>query len=219
MSKVIALWDLPLRLFKWGLAITVLGAILTARDGDMERHAQFGFAAAALVIFRLIWGIVGSDTARFRQFVKGPAAVVRYARTGQWHGLGHNPLGAVSVLAILAVVAFKFATGIFANDDILYDGPWAGQVGKATSDWLTGLHHDATNVLYALLALHVAAVLWHSVKGDGIIAPMIGGTKPVKEADLAEAGEKLRFVPAKKAALPLAAGIVLAGVAMRYWFV
>ncbi|MEL6478963.1 MAG: cytochrome b/b6 domain-containing protein [Pseudomonadota bacterium] len=216
MAVATPIWDLPLRLFKWGFAISVLGAILTARDGDMERHAQFGFAAMALVLFRVIWGVIGSETARFVQFVKGPAAIRAYLGEGAWSGIGHNPLGALSILALLALVAFKFTTGIFANDDIFYDGPWAGWAGKATSDWLTGLHHDATWPLYALIALHLAAVFWHTGKGDNLIGPMIGGMKPLEGA-AAEAGARLAWAPAIWAVPALAAGVLVAGAAMRYW--
>ena len=217
MSKQsLPVWDLPLRLFKWAFVIAVFGAILTAQNGDMDRHAQFGFACMALIVFRVIWGVIGSETARFSQFLKGPGAVRAYLREGRWSGVGHNPLGALSILALLGLVGFKFATGVFANDDIFFDGPWAGWAGKETSDWLTGLHHDATWPLYGLIGLHLAAVFWYTGRGDNLISPMIGGMKPL-EGEAAEAGARLSWAPLWLALPAAAAGVLLAGAMMRYW--
>lgn len=215
---MIRVWDGPLRLFKWGLVIAVTGAVITGRSGDMELHASFGFAAGALVLFRLIWGVVGSETARFTSFVKGPTATLRYLREGVWSGLGHNPLGALSVLALLGVVGFKFATGLFSNDDIFFDGPWAGWIGKATSDMLTGWHDRSTLVLYALVALHLAAVFWHSAKGDDLFGPMVMGEKNVDADDpLASTGARLHWAPVWRAAVAAAVALFFTGIAMRYW--
>ncbi|MBY8977460.1 cytochrome b/b6 domain-containing protein [Rhodobacteraceae bacterium NNCM2] len=210
MTETIRVWDPALRLFKWGLVISVAGALLAENAGEMDRHAQFGFAALSLVFFRIIWGFIGPETARFSRFVKGPAAIIVYLRSGKWSGNGHNPLGALSVLALLAIVLVQAGTGIFSNDDIFFDGPWAGYVGKQTSDLLTGWHHRLSNVLWALIGLHVAVVLWHSIRGDDLIRPMITGRKKMD-------GPQPAQVPLWRAVPAAAAAIFLAGLVMRYW--
>ncbi|HPR06711.1 MAG TPA: cytochrome b/b6 domain-containing protein, partial [Denitromonas sp.] len=106
MSKpTILIWDLPTRLFHWLLVVCVIGAIISTKIGGnaMLWHGRFGLAIVGLLGFRLAWGVVGSHTARFAQFVRGPATIAAYLR-GQWQGIGHNPLGALSVLAMLLVL-------------------------------------------------------------------------------------------------------------------
>lgn len=210
MPDPIRVWDLPLRLFKWGLVISIAGSFLSINAGEMEWHARFGFCAIALVLFRIVWGIVGSETARFTSFVKGPAAVLAYLREKRWRGVGHNPLGALSVLALLGVVLIQASLGVFANDDIFFDGPWAGAIGKETSDWLTGWHHRLSKLVIGLIALHFAVVIWHSATGDDLIRPMLTGRK---RSDKPEPRQVSAWI-----ALPVAAlAVFVAGLAMRYW--
>lgn len=215
---MIRVWDGPLRLFKWGFVFAVTGAVLTGLSGDMELHARFGFAAGALVLFRLFWGLVGSETSRFSHFVKGPEATRAYLRDGSWGGLGHNPLGALSILALLGLVGFKFATGLFSNDDIFFDGPWAGWIGKEVSDMLTGWHDQSTPVLYAVIGLHVAAIFWYYAKGEDLFGPMVIGEKNVEAEDpLVSKAAALHWAPLWRAAAAAAIALFFAGIAMRYW--
>ncbi|MEM7177713.1 MAG: cytochrome b/b6 domain-containing protein [Pseudomonadota bacterium] len=210
MAKTIRVWDPALRLFKWALVISIAGSLITVNMGEMDLHARFGFFALCLVFFRIIWGFVGPETARFASFVKGPAAIRAYISGRGWRGVGHNPLGALSVLALLAVVLAQATTGLFANDDIIFDGPWAHMVDKSTSDTLTGLHETISNILWVLIGLHVAVILLHLVKGDDLIRPMITGSK---QSDVPEPGQGHLWFAVPAAAL----AVFLAGMAMRYW--
>jgi cytochrome b len=199
------LWDLPTRAFHWTLAATVGFAFATGFIGGnlMDLHGKAGIAIVGLVAFRIMWGIVGSTYARFASFVRGPAAI-RAALAGQWRGIGHNPLGAISVLGLLALAALQTSTGLFANDDISFNGPLYALVSKETSDLLTGIHHNSVWVLAALVCLHLAAIVFYvRVKKDNLVQPMLTGWKdePQVPAESARGGGPLAFVVALVVAL------------------
>ncbi len=184
-TQRIKLWDLPTRLFHWLLAVSVVAAVVTAKVGGnaMVWHGRIGLFIVGLIVFRLVWGLVGSTYARFSSFFPTPGSVAAYLR-GQWRGLGHNPLGALSVFGLLAVIAFQAGTGLFANDDIAFRGPLFELAGKDLSDRLTGVHHWNVNVVFALVALHLAAIAFYAhVKKDRLVRPMIDGWKEA-DADL-----------------------------------
>ncbi|MGM9485487.1 cytochrome b/b6 domain-containing protein [Roseateles sp. NT4] len=155
----VAVWDLPLRVFHWALVGLVSGAIATGLAGGawMSWHARAGQAIAALLVFRLGWGLWGTRYARFAQFLPTPARVWAYLR-GRWQGLGHNPLGALSVFAVLALLFTQVVTGLFGNDEIGFAGPWSGWIEEDLSLKLTGWHKLAAKLLYAWLGLHVVAI-------------------------------------------------------------
>ena len=113
--RTIEVWDWPVRLFHWLLLALVVGSVVSVKigGGAMVWHGRFGQAILGLVVFRIVWGLIGSRTARFASFVRGPRAIADYL-AGRWRGVGHNPLGALSVLAMLAVIGFQAATGLFA---------------------------------------------------------------------------------------------------------
>ncbi len=200
----VLIWDIPVRLFHWiQLALFVL-LFVTAEvlDDKIELHAKLGLALLALVLFRLLWGFSGSSYARFTQFLKGPRSVFAYIPslfTRQNHfEAGHNPLGGWMVITLLLLVLAQTILGLFANDDIMFDGPLAYLISKDTSDLLTGLHEDLFHVLLILVGLHVAAVIWHKLaKGDNLLATMITGYKPLPsntQAEDAHGGGLLRAV-------------------------
>ena len=177
-------WDLPTRLFHWLLLVLVAVSFTTGSMGGnaMQYHEWSGFAILVLLIFRVCWGFVGSRASQFSDFVKGPAAVWRYAaalvRGKSERYLGHNPLGGWSVLALLLALLIQAATGLFANDDIITEGPLYLWVSKPVSDWLTGVHRLNRYLIMALAATHVSAVLFYLlVKHENLIKPMITGTK------------------------------------------
>ncbi len=148
----------------------------------MNYHLWGGHAVLALVLFRLIWGFVGSDTARFRDFVRGPGAVLAYvkalARGDAPRYLGHNPLGGWSIVAMLILLLAQAVTGLFANDDIFIEGPLYSWVSKGTSDWLTTIHKLNFDLLLILIAVHLGAVLFYLlVKRENLIHPMLSGHK------------------------------------------
>ncbi len=179
----IKVWDLPTRLFHWTLVALLITQWLTAEaSSTMDWHVRGGYAVLMLVLFRLIWGFVGSDTARFRDFVRGPGAALKYARSllrGETpHYLGHNPLGAWSIIALLLLLLIQAGTGLFANDDIMTEGPLYAWVSKGTSDWLTTIHKLNFNLLLLVIAVHLSAVLFYLlVKGENLIHPMLSGCK------------------------------------------
>ncbi len=180
-ERSIRLWDLPTRLFHWVLAVAVAAAFATGLTGGnwMEWHGRLGILIVGLLAFRLLWGLMGSTYARFGQFVPGPSALRAYLR-GDWQGVGHNPLGALSVLTLLGLLSFQVLSGLFANDDIAFAGPLRDLVAKEPSDWLSGLHRQVIWVLGGLIGLHVGAVLFHSyIRKDDLLSPMLGGRKKV----------------------------------------
>ena len=136
-----------------------------------------------LLLFRMVWGFVGSRESRFITFIRGPSEVFRYAttllRSDSTHYLGHNPLGGWSIIAMLFALLIQAGTGLFANDDIVTEGPLFDWVGKAASDWLTKVHKLNQQVIIALVCVHVAAVLFYFFyKRQNLILPMITGVKP-----------------------------------------
>lgn len=176
-TNKIKIWDLPLRAFHWLLVVTVFSAYITAELGGLwiDWHGRLGGFALGLLVFRLIWGFVGSTNARFSSFFPTPSRVTAYIK-GQWQGYGHNPLGALSVLALLAILFALIGTGLFANDDIAFNGPLLNLVEKSQSDWLTGLHETIFNILLALIVLHIAAIAFYFFfKKKNLVKPMITG--------------------------------------------
>ncbi|MBL6690206.1 MAG: cytochrome b/b6 domain-containing protein [Pseudomonadales bacterium] len=183
-EKPYRVWDLPLRLFHWSLVILVAISIYTGENGgfnEMDYHMLSGYAILALVLFRVIWGFVGSEHARFSDFVR-PSAIVAYSRSLLSKDIqedkrpGHNPLGALSVLAFLVVLLVQAGTGLFANDDIFLEGPLTHLVEDEMSDDLTTVHHFAAKVLYVLVFLHLAAILFYQfVRKEPLLLAMITG--------------------------------------------
>ena len=171
------IWDLPIRLFHWSLVASVAFAYVSGKIGGnlIEWHGRAGYLIVGLVIFRIVWGFVGTATARFASFVRGPGAIRAYLR-GEWRGIGHNPIGALSVLGLLALVGAQAATGLFTNDDIAFQGPLADLVGKDASDSFHSWHAWLQNGLLALIVLHVGAIAFYlRVKGENLVKPMITG--------------------------------------------
>jgi cytochrome b len=182
MHKV-RVWDLPLRLFHWLLAAAVIASLASGQIGGnlMVWHGRLGILIAGLLGFRLAWGLTGSTYARFASFVRGPKAIRDYLR-GEWHGLGHNPLGAISVLGLLTAVGLQTAGGLFANDDIAFQGPLYGLVSKEVSDWIAGLHRKGLWLVLLLVGLHLAAIAYYlDVKKDNLVLPMLTGEKEVAD--------------------------------------
>lgn len=168
-------WDLPVRLFHWTLAGLIAFSWWAAEYHHMDWHLWSGFAVLTLLLFRLLWGFVGSSTARFSSFVRGPGAVRDYVR-GKWHGIGHTPLGALSVLALLGATAVQVALGLIAEDeDGIYAGPLSNLVSIDTSDKARDLHETFFYVLLGFIALHIAAILLYRLRGKKLVSAMITG--------------------------------------------
>lgn len=195
-TRKILIWDLPTRLFHWLLVLSIVALVVTGKAGGswMEWHGRLGLLVLGLLVFRLLWGVMGSTYARFAGFFPTPAKVAAYLR-GQWHAPGHNPLGACSVLALLAVPLFQALTGLVANDDIAFVGPLYDLVGRDLSNLATRWHLLAVNVLLALVALHVAAILFYAhIKKDNLVKPMVLGWKDSAHGESARGGGWIAFV-------------------------
>ncbi|MBN2887539.1 MAG: cytochrome b/b6 domain-containing protein [Chromatiaceae bacterium] len=185
----IRVWDLATRVVHWALFVLVVAAYVTGLIGGnlMQWHAWIGLAIVGLLAFRIAWGWLGSTYARFGQFVRGPNAVLDYLR-GRWHGVGHNPIGAVSVLVLLGVLSLQSLTGLFGNDDIAFEGPLYVLISKDSSDWLIGLHRQMIWPIAALVGLHVAAMVFYAlVRKDNLVTPMFTGEKRVSDPNIASA--------------------------------
>lgn len=180
----IRVWDLPTRLFHWLLVICVAGAFATIKAGGLwtEYHLLFGYAVLGLILFRIVWGFVGSSHARFARFVRGPRAIAAYLGGTMPRTPGHNPLGALSVVAMILLLGYQAVTGLFANDDIFTEGPLAGLVGKDWSDRLTGLHKLDELPILILVGLHLLAIIWYRVaKKQKLTRAMVTGDAPAEE--------------------------------------
>lgn len=174
-------WDLPIRIFHWLLAASIPAAIVTGMIGGdlIEWHGRLGLFILGLIIFRLIWGVVGSRTARFVNFVRGPRAILDYLR-GEWRGIGHNPLGALSVLGLLAIISAQIGTGLFANDDITFQGPLAYLIESESSNHMRSLHALLKYGLIAMVSLHVVAIIFYvRFKRENLVRPMLTGRKEI----------------------------------------
>jgi cytochrome b len=178
-------WDLPVRLMHWGLVLAVTGAWLTRElEGDwFAWHTRCGYAVLLIAATRIVWGFVGTRHARFGDFVRGPRDILHYLRGDEGAAgariVGHNPLGALMVLALLAMLLAQAVLGLFANDQVMSTGPLFGHVDAATSDRLTTLHKQLFDVIVAAIAIHVAAALFYLwVRRENLILPMITGRKP-----------------------------------------
>lgn len=178
----VPVWDIPVRLFHWTLVLLIAFSWLAAEMDWMTWHMYSGYAVLTLVLFRIVWGFVGSTHARFSNFIYGPRALIGYVRTLPSRTAakfaGHNPLGGISVVLILLCLLAQAGTGLFANDDIINEGPLFKHVSKELSDWLTTIHKYNFNLLLALIAVHIGAVLYYLIwKSENLIKPMFTGLK------------------------------------------
>jgi cytochrome b len=179
-------WDLPVRLFHWSLAASIVGAFATNRLGVkyFVWHAFFGYAAVLLIAFRILWGLFGTRHARFVNFIQGPKSVLRYlAASGKGrrtHHAGHNPAGALMVLVLLGGFGAQASFGLFSNDEIFNAGPLAALVSKDASLFLTSLHRKLFYWMAAAIGLHICAVIYHVVvRKENLIGAMLTGRKPI----------------------------------------
>ncbi|WP_020396060.1 cytochrome b/b6 domain-containing protein [Thiolinea disciformis] len=184
-SHPVRIWDIPTRVFHWTL---VLGIAFMWFSGEAENtslwmpwHMRVGIFLLSLVIFRILWGFIGSDTNRFSQFVKPPIQALSHLgdlkTSGTAYHLGHNPLGAWMVLALLATILAQALTGLFASDDIMFEGPLFHLVSESTAGSITGLHHLFFNFILALALFHMAAIAFYRIKKrTNLVKAMLTGS-------------------------------------------
>ncbi len=168
-AGAVEVWDPIVRIFHWTLVASFFGAFLIERPRDL--HEALGYLALGAVAVRLVWGVIGTKHARFADFVTGPRRLIGYVgdvvHSRERRHLGHNPAGAAMILALMAMVIVIGASGWMMGSDA-----WFGE------EWVEGLHESAVNVTLGLVALHVAGVVWESVRnGENLVRAMITGRK------------------------------------------
>jgi cytochrome b len=178
-------WDLPTRLFHWALVLLMIAAYVTRKNLDnLTWHIWTGYAILVLIVFRVLWGFVGSSTARFSSFLYGPVAALRYGidfllrRPRRF--LGHNPLGSIAAIAMIVLIGVQAMLGLFSYDDhtSIHGGPLAGKVAEATMASATKWHLSLFYIILYVVGLHILAnVLYIVWKGENLVGPMITGTK------------------------------------------
>lgn len=206
------IWDLPTRLFHWLLAAAVIALVITAKVGGsaMNWHFRLGYAVFALLIFRLVWGFVGGHWSRFATFFPTPARLARFfsGRATAADTAGHNPLGALSVLALLLVLAAQVGTGLFSDDEIAFAGPLTALVSGDTVWTLTSWHKSwGQYLVIGLAVLHVLAIAVYLLRRNNLVRPMVLGDKQLGEpvnASRDNAGTRLLAL----VVLALSAGLV-----------
>jgi cytochrome b len=220
MANTIRVWDLPTRLFHWGLVACFAGLVATGYIGGplMDWHAKFGYVALALLLFRIVWGVVGGHWSRFTSFIYSPRSVVAYVRgrSHPHHRIGHNPLGAGSVFAMLALLLAQTATGLVGDDEIGFTGPLNHFVRTSTGLAATWYHKQVGQwLIVALVVLHVGAIAYYLVrKKDNLVRPMIVGDKAVDSsapASLDSARTRLLGLAVLAVSAGLVAWLVKAG--------
>ena len=186
MKKIIRVWDLPIRLFHWLLVLCIAGSLISVNLGGnaIEWHAYFGYTILTLLIFRFIWGFIGSKHARFSSFMPTRAAIMQYLQGKSPRLLGHNPIGALSVFALLFVLSVQVFTGLFVDDEIAFQGPLAKYVPNYVVSFLSEIHEGNQVLIYTLIAIHISAIWFYKkYKGENLVKPMLTGDKEIDPSE------------------------------------
>ncbi len=205
-------WDVPIRLFHWTLAGLIGFSWWSAKNDHIDWHLYSGFGILSLLIFRLLWGLFGSSTARFANFVRGPSAVLAYLRDhSSWKVAGHTPLGALSVIALLGAVLVQVSLGLFATDeDGLNEGPLAHFISVDASERVRDVHELWFKVVLGLIVLHVGAILYYRlVEKKKLTKAMITGTNSLEPG----------IAPMRPGRWWLALICLIAGIATTRWII
>ena len=178
----VRVWDLPTRVFHWALALCIVGLIITGNVGGnaMVWHFRIGLTALALLMFRLVWGLVGGRWSRFAAFIYSPRSVINYLRGNgkAEHSVGHTPTGAGSVFALLAILLAQVASGLVSDDEIASAGPLVRFVSTASTQLATNYHKNIGKwIILALVILHIVAIVIYLKRKQNLIKPMLHGDK------------------------------------------
>jgi cytochrome b len=188
IKTTVKVWDLPLRLFHWGLVAAIATSFISMELENMEVHVISGACVLGLLIFRLLWGLWGASTAQFHRFIPSPKGLFNYLRKselGEQVKIGHSALAALSVVAMLVAIGFQTLTGLVADDDVYTTGPLIGYVESEFSEWATGLHATNSEIVLALIGLHIAAIMFYKfVKKQGLVRPMVVGTIELESQEI-----------------------------------
>lgn len=216
MSEKHLIWDLPLRIFHWSFAITILACWYTAEQKEdyIDIHLQLGFVALGLIVFRVLWGIIGPKHARFSQFIPSASTLISYLKKSPESKAtpGHNPLGALMVILMITLITTQAISGLFINDDVFSSGPYYGSLSNDLEKIMSFLHHNTFDFMIAAIFMHLAAVGYYwKIKKQNLILPMFTGKKASVQVSKDDA------IPHSK--LILAAIVALCCVAFVYWLV
>ncbi len=187
MSYKLKIWDLPIRLFHWSLALLIIFLWYSAKISTdlMEWHAIAGKVLFALILFRLIWGIVGSETAQFSKFIKPPLTTIAYLRSMKKSDnepiIGHTPPGAYMIITMLLVILIQIVSGLCSSDDIFVEGNFYRYLDHETAEWMASIHYYTFYILIFLISLHVSTIAIYAITGVNMVKPMISGSKIVQE--------------------------------------
>jgi cytochrome b len=181
MEKI-RIWDLPTRLFHWGFSLAVIGAIVTDLLDEIVWHSYCGYTALVLVVFRIIWGFIGPRHARFSSFIPSVSTLKDFIKGKSFSSFGHNPLGALSVIAILLIVLVQASSGLFADDEISFQGPLTKYVAENVVKLMNQIHATNHLLVYGIVALHLLAIFYYQwKKKNNLIGPMIYGDKEIDQ--------------------------------------
>ncbi|HCM04865.1 MAG TPA: cytochrome B [Oceanospirillales bacterium] len=183
----IEVWDWSIRVFHWLLPVLIFLMWFSQDQDEMERHFLFGQLLLGLLVYRLIWGIIGTPYARFKHFLYGPKAFINYTKnffsSSKPRYLSHNPIGGLMVFVLMGAVIFQLVTGLFTTDEIFVEGPLYDTVARSISAWMTRWHSLFFDGLLILIGLHLAAIALYKIRGEGLVKAMISGKKETAEND------------------------------------
>jgi cytochrome b len=215
MKKIIRVWDLPIRVFHWLLVLCIVGSLVSVNLGGnaIEWHAYFGYSILVLLIFRILWGFIGSTHARFTNFLPSKEKILNYLCGQSPRALGHNPLGALSVFALLFVLSVQVFTGLFVDDEIAFQGPLAKYVPNFLVSLFSEIHEANQVLIYTFISIHIAAILFYQkFKGEDLIKPMLHGDKEIDPSEEAEYLPTDLGQPSKDGALQRTLALILLSV-------
>ncbi len=181
LTKV-RVWDLPTRLFHWALVIGITGLAITGTLGGnaMAWHFRFGYTVLTLLLFRIVWGLVGGRWSRFGAFIYAPQSVIDYlkGKGKPEHSVGHSPVGALSVFALLGFLVLQVSSGLVSDDEIAFAGPLTAFVSNATVGLATNYHANIGKwILLGLVVLHIAAIVFYLLRKHNLVQAMVHGDK------------------------------------------
>ncbi|ATD00050.1 cytochrome b/b6 domain-containing protein [Pseudoalteromonas spongiae] len=168
-------WDGFIRFFHWSMVALVATLYYSAENSLMEVHFVAGFTLLALLATRIIWGIIGSDTAKLSALLHSPKSTIAAFKGQQQPKPGHNAAGSYMVIAFLILLISQAVTGLMTTDDIMYDGPLVAMVSSDLSSLAGSLHHKIFDLILIAITLHIAAIVIYKLKGKALVPPMITG--------------------------------------------
>ena len=175
MSQKVKVWDFAVRFFHWSQVLLLAGLWYTGEEGLMAQHQLLAYTLLALIVVRIVWGFIGSDTARFSRFAATPNNALRYLRR-PYPVTGHNPASFYMIMLLIALVLLQLITGLATFDNsYLSDGPLVSLLPAAWVDIASDIHKLNINILLAAIAVHIVAALWHSVRVHNVLQVMLSG--------------------------------------------